>query len=105
MSGKKTRLTPLEARKQMLLAESELNRVQFIHEWSELKNELHHLTGPLRTAGAVASSLARAGATFSILRRLWSRGGAKEKKSWVSTLLNGAKAGASLWLMLSSRRR
>jgi hypothetical protein len=105
MSGKKNRLTPLEVRKQMLLAESELNRVQFIHEWNDLKNELHRLTGPLRTVGAVASSVAKAGATFSLLRRIWSGGGSNQKKSWVSKLLDGAKTGASLWLMFRSRRR
>jgi hypothetical protein len=105
MSAKKNHLTPLEVRKQMLLAESELNRVQFIHEWSDLKSELHRLTGPLRTVGAVASSVARVGATFSLLRRFWTRGEPKEKKSWVSMLLDGAKTGASLWLMLRSRKR
>jgi hypothetical protein len=105
MSGKKNRLTPLEVRKQMLLAESELNRVQLIHEWNGLKNEIHHLMRPLRTVGAVASSVAKAGAAFSLLRRLWSRGESKEKKSWVSMLLDGAKTGASLWLMLRSRKR
>jgi hypothetical protein len=105
MSEKKNCLTPLEVRKQILLAESELNRVQFIHEWNDMKNELHRLTEPLRTVRMVASSVARAGATFSLLRRLWSRGESKEKKSWVSMLLDGAKTGASLWLMLRSRKR
>ena len=105
MSGKKNPLTPLEVRKQILLAESELNRVQFIHEWNDLKNELHRLTGLLRTVGAVASSMAKAGATFSLLRRFWSRDGSKEKKSWGSMLLDGAKTGASLWLMFRSRKR
>jgi hypothetical protein len=104
MSGEKNRLTPLEARKQMLLVESELNRVQLTHEWNDFKNELHRATETLRTVGAVASSVAKAGATFSFLRGLWSRGEPKEKKSWGSMLLNGAKTGVSLWLMLRRKR-
>ena len=45
MSGKKITngLSPLEARKQLLLVESELNRAQLINELRGFKDELHQL--------------------------------------------------------------
>jgi hypothetical protein len=106
MFGKKSQLTPLEIRRQMLLTESELNRIQFLHEWSELKGEIHRLTGPARTAGTFISVAARAGLAFSILRRLCRRQTvAVEETSWISSLLDGAKAGISLWKMFRSGGR
>ena len=36
MFGKKPRLNPLESRKQLLIAESELNRAQLVQEWQAM---------------------------------------------------------------------
>ena len=36
MFGKKPRLNPLESRKQLLIAESELNRAQLVQEWQTM---------------------------------------------------------------------
>ena len=100
MSGKKSQLTPLETRKQILLTESELNRIQFLHEWNELKGEIRRMTNPLQVAGAFISSAAGAGAVFSVLRRICRRKNKTDgKKSWISSLLNGLKVGALLWTL------
>jgi hypothetical protein len=106
MSREKSHLTPLETRKQMLLAESELNRIQFLHEWNELKGEIRRVTDPLKTAGAFISLAAETGTVLSILRPIFRRKNeAGEEKSWVSDLLDGAKAGISLWKVFRSGGR
>lgn len=90
----------------MLLTESELNRIQFIHEWNDFKGEVHRLTDPLRMAGAFLSSATKAGATFSILQNFFSReNGANGKKTFFSRLLTGVKTGISIWTAFRSSRR
>jgi hypothetical protein len=103
MPGKKSQLTPLEARKQLLLVESELNRVQMLNEVRDWKNELHNLKQQMQTIGSMASAAAKLAATFSTVSRAFShRDEGDNQPSWVSTLLNGAQAGTSLWLLLRS---
>ena len=104
MSGKKSQLTSLETRKQLLLVESELNRVQLLNELSDFKNEIHHLKHQVWEMGSIAASAAKLATTFSAIGQAFSHRneGEKEKPSWISTFLNGAKAGTSLWLLLRS---
>ena len=99
MSGKKSQLTPLETRKQLLLVESELNRVQLLNELHDLKNEIHHLKDQICVVGSMASSAAKLATTFSAIATVFTHRKAAEngKSSWVSTLLNGARTGALLW--------
>ena len=106
MLGKEFQLTPLEARRQMLLKESELNRIQFLNEWNEWKGEVRRLAEPLQAAGAFISIAAGTGAAVSILRRIFGRrNGAAGGKSWISSLFGGVKAGISIWKMFRSRGR
>jgi len=57
MSGKKITkgLSPLEARKQLLVVESELNRAQLINELRGLKDELYQLKNQVEAIGSIAS--------------------------------------------------
>ena len=107
MPGKLTQLTPLETRKQLLLLESELNRVQLLREVGEFKNEIRHLKQQAGEISSLVSSAAKLAGTFSAVGRVFSHRDDGENGSgpWLSTLLNGAKAGASLWLLLRSWRR
>jgi len=102
MFGEKSQLTPLETRKQLLLVESELNRAQLINELRDFKNEIEHLKRQMRGIGSAASAAARLAVTFSAIRQAFFRRDEGGKSSWISTLLNGAKAGTSLWLLLRS---
>jgi hypothetical protein len=104
MSGKNLHLTPLESRKQLLLLESELNRVQLLNELRDLKSEVNYLKGQVQTIGSIASSAAKLAATFSAIGNAFTHRKTEEngKSSWVSTLLNGARAGASIWGTLRS---
>ena len=107
MSGKLAQLTPLETRKRLLLVESELNRVQLLREAGEFKNEIRRLKEQACEISSLASSAAKLAGMFSAVGRVFSHreDGEKGSGSWISTLFNGAKAGASLWLLLRSWRR
>jgi hypothetical protein len=102
MSGKPSQLTPLETRKQLLLVESELNRAQLLNELRDFRNEIHHLKHQVWEIGAIAASAAKLATTFSAIGQAFSHRNEDEKPLWISTLLNGAKAGTSLWLLLRS---
>ena len=102
MPGKNFHLTPLESRKQLLLVESELNRAQLLNELRDFKNEIHHLKHQVWEIGSVAASAAKLATTFSAIGQAFSHRNEDKKPSWISTLLNGAKAGTSLWLLLRS---
>jgi hypothetical protein len=104
MSGKNYSLSPLESRKQLLLVESELNRAQLITELRDFKNEVHHLQDQVHAIGSIASSAAKLATTFSAIGNAFTHrnGDEKGKSSWISTLLNGARTGASIWGALRS---
>jgi hypothetical protein len=104
MSGKNLHLTPLEARKQLLLVESELNRAQLLNELRELRNEIHHLKDQVHAIGSLASSATKLATTFSAIGNAFTHKNPEEKKktSWISTILNGARTGASIWGALRS---
>jgi hypothetical protein len=101
MSGEKSNLTSLESRKQLLLLESELNRVQLLEDWHGLKGEVNRLKNRVIGIGSLASSAATLFSLFSIFRRiLEDRENQPDKSSWISKLLKGIKTGATLWSAL-----
>jgi hypothetical protein len=104
MPGKNFHLTPLESRKQLLLVESELNRAQLVNELRDFKSEIHHLQDQVQAVGSLASSAAKLVTTFSAIGNAFTHrdAGEKGKSSWISTLLNGARTGASIWGALRS---
>ena len=104
MPGKKLHLTPLESRKQLLLVESELNRVQLVNELHELKGEFNHLKNRVQAVGSVASSAVKLATTFSAIRSAFTHRNddKNEKSSWISTLVSGARTGVLLWGALRS---
>jgi hypothetical protein len=101
----------LHAERQILIAESELNRIQLQQDVERLRHECHRLAETFKAAGSVASSLARAGAIFLFVRRLF-RGAAvppdsetkPAKNSFIPNLLKGLGTGFSIWESLRSRR-
>jgi len=83
MSGRNPRLNPLESRKQLLLAESELNRAQLVGEWQTLSGEAHALADQAKTITAIAAALA----TLVVACGPKKPVPAAEKPSWWQTLL------------------
>jgi len=105
MRGKHPALTALNARKQLLVAESELNRAEFGRDWNRLREGTNELAQEVRSIGSLASVGAALFASGSALRRLlpFKRNG--HSSSWMGTLINGARAGISIWLALRPRVR
>lgn len=111
MRGTTSKLTPLAARKRLLLMESEINRVELRRECLALGAEasglVGQLTGQMRTLGSIASAGAVVLTLGSVVRRLFSKNHAAKtsKTSLTHKLLNGARAGISVWTALRSRAR
>jgi hypothetical protein len=96
MFGKNPQMNPLALRKQLLLAESELNRAQLAHEWQSMAQGLRAVTARAKSF----SSVAFAGAVLVAgLTRFWRRKSApvERKPAWWQTLLKGAQLGFALW--------
>jgi len=97
-------MNPLESRKQLLIAESELNRAQLVQEWQVMRVEVHSLTSQARSISSIASAVATLVAGLSSLRHKKSAP-AEEKPSWWQTLLKGAGFVSSCWSEFRSQRR
>jgi hypothetical protein len=90
-------MKPLESRKQLLIAESELNRAQLIEDVSALREDVHALA---RRGKSIASIVVAAGALMTGLaavRRHKSAADANPKPSWLQGALKGASLVSSLW--------
>ncbi|HEX9046764.1 MAG TPA: hypothetical protein VF988_07040 [Verrucomicrobiae bacterium] len=103
MSGR-SKLTPLQARKQLLLTESELNRQNLVREWKGWKHQFELSKHELASIGSLASLTTKLAATFAAAGRAigHSHNG---KRSWITTLVNSATTGTSLWYLARSIRR
>jgi hypothetical protein len=97
MFGKKSHVSPLELRKQLLIAESELNRAHLSEEWQVMTHGVAHLAHRAKTIAAWASSAALLAAGVKALRRGPSTTGTA-KPSWVQKILNGARLASTIWV-------
>lgn len=102
MFGKSPRLNPLESRKQLLLAESELNRAQLVVDMAALSADVCALTDRAKSLGSLASSAAMLVAGLAAFRR-GTPADAPAKPSWFKRILQGAGVVSSLWLAFRSR--
>ena len=96
MSGKNSLINPLASRKELLIAESELNRAQLVQEWRMMTDEVHSLTNQARTISSLASSAASLVVGLASFRRKKSAAAA-EKRSWWQTIFKGAGLFSSLY--------
>ena len=97
MFGKNPRLNPLQSRKQLLLAESELNRAQLAGDMAALTADVRALAGRARSIGLIVASAAALLAGLAAFRRKKSAP-AGAKPSWLQGILKGAGLISSLWL-------
>ena len=102
MSGKHPRLKALESRKQLLIAESELNRAQLMLEWQTMAGEVHALARQAKTFTVMASAAGLLVAALSSFRHKKSAA-TTEKSSWWQTLLKGLGVVGSLWSVFRSQ--
>ena len=96
-------LNPLESRKRLLLAESELNRAQLVGDVAAIAAGLHALGARARSLEAVASAAAVLFTALAAGRRGEPATPAPER-SWLTTLIRGAGLLSSLWLAFRTDR-
>ena len=102
MFGKNPRVSSLEARKRLLIAESELNRAQLIEDWQTMADGVRGLTERARSIGTLASS------AVSLLTGMVSYAKSRPepaaaKSSWFEKLVGGARLASTIWLALRPR--
>jgi hypothetical protein len=97
-------MNPLETRKQLLIAESELNRAQLVQEWQTMADDAHSLSRKARIIGSWVSIAASLVAGLAFLRRKKSAPAA-EKPSRLQTILRGAGLVSTIWRLFRSQGR
>ena len=98
-------MNPLELRKQLLIAESELNRSQLVEAWQAMASDAHALSRRARTIGSFASAAAALVAGVASFRRRSKSTPSVEKTPWWQTLLKGAQLAGSLWSEFRARSK
>jgi hypothetical protein len=102
MFGKQSHVSPLELRKQLLIAESELNRAQLSEEWQTMACGARELAHRAKAIVAWAPSVALLVAGLAALRRR-KPAPAAAKPSWFQKILNGARLASTIWLAFRAR--
>jgi len=90
----------LESRKQLLIAESELNRAELVEEWQTMADNVRLIADRARRFSSLALAAASLISALVSFRRTASVG---KKPSWWQTLLGGAQLAGSLWAEFGPR--
>ena len=104
MSGKNHRLNPLVSRKQLLIAESDLNRAQLVQDWQAVADKVHSLANRAGIISGLAAAVGSLMAGLTTLRRKKSAS-ASEKPSWLQTILKGAELMSTVWQVFRPQDR
>ena len=95
-------MNPLESRKQLLIAESELNRAQSVQDFQTMTAEARSLA---RQAGTITSFASAAAMLVAGVVSFRKKKSAPEKPSWLRTILKGAGLAGSLWSEFRARQK
>jgi hypothetical protein len=104
MSGTNPRMNSLESRKQLLIAESELNRAHLVRDLQTMAQNVHALTKQARTIGSIASAATSLIAGLLSFRHKQSAP-VSEKPSWLQTIFKGAGLVSTLWQTFRAQGR
>jgi hypothetical protein len=104
MLDHKTRVTPLESRKQLLIAESEINRAQLRQEWETISGKINFLAYPTKSLGAFASLAAMLMDGFKMFRRGKSIRAARNGSN-LDIALKSARLACSIGLFVNARNK
>jgi hypothetical protein len=97
-------MNSLQLRKQLLIAESELNRAQLQEDWQAMTDGVRSLADRAKSFGSMASAGAVLLTGLAALRHGKSQNG-DAKPSWMKSLLKGAGLVSTFWLAFRSQRR
>ena len=89
-------MNPLQARKELLIAESELNRAKLGQEWQKLTDDV----GVLAHRATSVSSLTLVAASLVVellSTRQKNLAPTDKKSSWLQIILKGAGVASTLW--------
>lgn len=103
MFGRTHRLNALETRKQLLVAESEVNRTQLAAGLAAFRSEVHSIAAETRTVRAmITSAVILTSGLIGILRSRCTK--TPSKSSWLDKLIHNANFLASIWQAFRSTR-
>lgn len=94
----------LSSRKQFLIAENDLSRLQLIEDFHSMSASLHTITSRADSFKSVASSAALLVTGLAAFQR-GRRENAGTKSSWLQSLVKGAGLASTVWLALQMPRR
>jgi hypothetical protein len=100
-------MNPLKSRKQLLTAESELNRAQLVLEMEKIADQVHSLADQAKAIASFASAAATLIAGLASFRRKKEAAPAAEKPSWLQIILKGVGLISTVWqtFLPQSRRQ
>jgi hypothetical protein len=104
MSGRKSQVSPLESRKRLLVAESEINRVRLLEEWQAMTQGVRVLAHRTK---AVAAWAAPVTLVVAGLAACWRRKSAPAagKSTWFQRIVNGARLASTCWFAYHAARQ
>ncbi|HXF09970.1 MAG TPA: hypothetical protein VN625_04235 [Desulfuromonadaceae bacterium] len=106
MLGKESVLKSLAARRQALVAESDLHRTEFAREWAVLHEEVAQVARPVQKAGHYFAAGTKVFGLFMALRRTWTHSRrADGRRDWLAMVLQAARLGLSFWPAFRSAGR
>ena len=95
-------MNPLQSRKQLLIAESELNRACLLTEWRTLTDEVGSVAARARSFKGMAASILSLVAAVGTFTNAASAP-AVAKSSWLQKFSSGVKLASTVWLMFRTR--
>jgi hypothetical protein len=95
-------MNPLQQQKELLIAESELNRAQLREDWCAITHGVRHLGAGLQSVSSLASVAALLVTALASFRRARAEA-TGAKTSWIDVALKGAKLASSVWMAFRSR--
>jgi hypothetical protein len=105
MFGKDPRVNALESRRQLLVAESEINRVRMLEEWQAMTEGGRSLVDRVKSVGGLASAAGLLAAGVSSFLHTEKTLFTHDKPSWFRKMLKAAQLAGSTWLVFRARSR
>ena len=98
MLGKKSCVNRLAAQKQLLIAESENNRVQLGQDWQSLTNQASGIIARAKTYNGIVTSVISLVAAVDIFKQA-TPAATPTKTSWLHKISNAVKLASTIWPM------